>query len=78
MLTVHSPVTTAPTDKSFIGCFVIRRRNEVGENTQVTEMYDAVLGNGRSTHTPESFLQELLIDINHKSREDLRRRDSIV
>lgn len=78
LCTVHPPTSTSPEERTFIGCFVVRRRFEVSDDTQVTEMYDSVRGSNRIPATPEEFINELLIDINHHARSSLTRRDSTV
>lgn len=78
LCTIHPPNTTAPDERAFIGCFVIRRRSEVSDGTQISEMYDSVRGTGRIPAPTEDFVNELLIDINHRARDTLTRRDSTV
>lgn len=78
LCTIHPPNSTSPEERSFIGCFVVRRRSEVSDGTQITEMYDSVRGTGRVASTSEDFINELLVDINHRARDSLSRRDSTV
>ena len=78
LCTVHPANTTAPDERAFIGCFVVRRRSEVSDGTQITEMFDSVRGTNRASTTKEDFINELLIDINHRARDTLSRRDSTV
>ena len=78
LCTIHPANTTAPDERAFIGCFVIRRRCEVSDDTQITEMYDSVRGTNRASAPMEDFINDLLIDINHRARDSLSRRDSTV
>lgn len=78
LCTIHPPNSTSPEERAFVGCFVVRRRYEVSDNAQVTEMYDSVKGNDRIDSPKEDFVNSLLIDINHRARESLTRRDSTV
>lgn len=75
LCTIHKPLTTSPDERSFIGCFVIKRISSVNDSAQVVEMSDAVKGS-RFAEFNEQMFNELLLNINHKSREEIRRRTS--
>ena len=76
LCTIHKPLTTAPDERAYIGCFVVKRINAVSDTTQVVEMSESVRGS-RYDEFNENTFAELLLNINHKEREDIRRRSSV-
>lgn len=78
LCTIHEPVSTSPEDSKFIGSFVMKRIYTVSENTQVTEMYSAVEGAGRYDEFDLDLANDIVVGINHRQREELRQRLSIM
>lgn len=75
LCTIHKPLTTSPEERAFIGCFVIKRINSVADSSQIVEMSESVKGS-RFAEFNEDVFNDLLLNINHKSREEIRRRTS--
>lgn len=75
--TIHNPQTTAPDERAYIGCFVVKRIGSVSDSAQVVDMSDAVKGSKYEDFNSDVF-NDILLNINHKNREEIRRRTSTV
>lgn len=61
---IHQPITTTPDSPEFIGCFVIRKRYELGERTLISRSHDTEAM--ELSEREEGYIDEVMTKINRK------------